>query len=95
MMPYTYWTLAYCMPPIALHATDSVIWDYALQHAAVILTKDEDFAIRASVSQPSPSIVWIRIGNCSNARLLTWFENNLDLIVDALESGNRLVEIAA
>lgn len=78
-----------------LEAADGIVWDYALEHEAIILTKDEDFAIRASVRQDSPSIVWIRIGNCSNGRLLTWLDNNLDVIVEALESGNRLIEVAA
>lgn len=34
-----------------LDANDSEIWDYALTKQAVIVTKDEDFAIRASVSK--------------------------------------------
>ncbi len=53
-----------------LESTDSQIWDHALEVGAVVLTKDEDFAIRASVSKHPPSIVWVRIGNCPNARLL-------------------------
>lgn len=41
-----------------LAASDSEIWDYALADSAVIITKDEDFAIRASVSKSAPAIVW-------------------------------------
>lgn len=78
-----------------LESSDSGIWDYALSHGAVIVTKDEDFAIRASVSRTSPRIVWIRIGNCPNARLLAWFEQQLPALINALESGNNLVEITA
>jgi len=77
-----------------LEAGDSRIWDYALTNGAVIITKDEDFAIRASVSQTAPAIVWIRIGNCHNAKLLGWFERELPSVMAMLESGNRLVEIA-
>lgn len=76
-----------------LESSDSQIWDYAIEINAVILTKDEDFAIRASVSKTPPSIVWVRIGNCPNARLLAWFESELPSVVAALDSGARLVEV--
>ena len=76
-----------------LESSDGVIWDYAMSQGAIIVTKDEDFAIRASVSDAPPRIVWIRIGNCSNTRLLTWFEQELPAVIEALESGNGLVEI--
>jgi len=76
-----------------LESSDSQIWDYALSCGAVIITKDEDFAIRASVSKASPSIVWIRIGNCPNARLLAWFEKEIPTVIAALSAGSSLVEI--
>lgn len=53
-----------------LDASDSRIWDHAIATGATLITKDEDFAIRSSVSKAPPSIVWIRIGNCPNTRLL-------------------------
>ena len=37
-----------------LESSDSQIWDYAIENGAAILTKDEDFAIRASVSKTPP-----------------------------------------
>lgn len=77
-----------------LESSDSQIWDYALANDTVILTKDEDFAIRASVSKASPSIVWVRIGNCPNARLLAWFEKEMPSVIAALDAGSCLVEIA-
>jgi predicted nuclease of predicted toxin-antitoxin system len=77
-----------------LDADDSKIWDYALANGAVIITKDEDFAIRASVSKTSPAIVWVRIGNCPNTKLLAWFEQELTTIIAMLKSGNQLVEIS-
>ena len=76
-----------------LESSDSQIWNHAVEIGAVILTKDEDFAIRASVSKTPPSIVWIRIGNCPNAKLLAWFESELPAVVAALDSGARLVEV--
>ena len=77
-----------------LESSDSRIWDYALANGSVIITKDEDFAIRASVSKASPPIVWVRIGNCPNARLLAWFEKEMPSVIAALDAGSCLVEIA-
>jgi predicted nuclease of predicted toxin-antitoxin system len=54
-------------------ADDSVIWNYADASGAAIITKDEDFAIRISVAQRGPAIVWLRIGNTSKRALLNWF----------------------
>ena len=64
------------------------------RNGAVIITKDEDFAIRASVSKTPPAIVWVRIGNCPNTKLLTWFERELTTIIAMLKSANQLVEIS-
>ncbi len=50
-------------------ADDGTIWQYALTHGAVILTKDEDFPERSLRSPSPPQVVWIRIGNCSNRAL--------------------------
>ncbi|MFZ5575038.1 MAG: DUF5615 family PIN-like protein [Pseudomonadota bacterium] len=42
-----------------LESSVGAIWDYAMSQGAIIVTKDEDFAIRASVSEAPPRIVWI------------------------------------
>jgi len=76
-----------------LESSDSLVWDYAMKNGTIIITKDEDFAIRASVSKTAPPIVWVRIGNYPNARLLAWFEAEMSAVIGALESGNSLVEI--
>src|SRR5699024_7620397 len=42
---------------------DTVLWQYALDHDAVIITKDEDFADLVTRSDIAPRIVWVRLGN--------------------------------
>ncbi len=43
------------------HAKDTPIWDYAIEHNAVVITKDEDFEERLNRRpEIAPSIVWIR-----------------------------------
>jgi len=76
-----------------LAAADSPIWDYALQHGAVVVTKDEDFPHRSGQSTTAPSIVWLRIGNASRRALLEWFEPLLPQIEAKLEQGEKLIEV--
>ena len=74
-------------------ADDRLIWAYALQVGAVIVTKDEDFADRRARAGSGPAIVWIRVGNTSRRELLTWLRFRLPTIVEALERGEALIEI--
>lgn len=74
-------------------SSDTEIWDYALRESAVILTKDEDFQNRSLVTEASPAIVWLRIGNCSRRALLVWFEPLLEEIVERLDNGETLIEV--
>lgn len=75
-------------------ADDTAIWDYALMHQAILVTKDEDFPHRLSQSPPkAPAVVWLRVGNTSRRALLKWFEPMLPRIVHLVEQGNKLIEI--
>jgi predicted nuclease of predicted toxin-antitoxin system len=75
------------------HAKDPLIWDYAVKHQAAILTKDEDFVDRFRRRAGVPVIIWLRIGNASNRRLLVWFLPALPAVLRRLESGDRLIEV--
>ena len=74
-------------------ADDSAIWAHALANGSIVLTKDEDFSIRALVSTTAPVIVWIRKGNCTRRALLTWFEPLLPDIVERITQGETLIEV--
>lgn len=79
------------LPTWALNsATDTAIWDYAQQIGAVLITKDEDFAVKSTLQ---PAVVWIRLGNTTKAELLRWFEPTFSQIINALERGETLIEI--
>lgn len=77
-----------------LYAPDSEIWDFALQHHYIIITKDDDFQFRASVTPLSPSIIWVRVGNCSKQRLIDLFKTHWEAIKQSLLEGATLVEVA-
>lgn len=74
-------------------ADDRIIWDYALATGAVIITKDEDFAIRRALAAEGPSVAWVRRGNTRRRELLTWVESRLPAVLEALERGEPLIEI--
>jgi predicted nuclease of predicted toxin-antitoxin system len=76
------------------NADDRDIWDYALRERAAVVTKDEDFAQRVLASRrPGPAVVWLRVGNCSNRALRAWFGPLLPRIMEAVHTGERLVEV--
>ena len=75
-------------------ASDEAIWQRAASDGAAIITKDEDFALRAVTrSVHAPPVVWIRVGNTRRAELLRWFGPLLSMVVSKIEAGETLIEI--
>lgn len=74
-------------------ANDGAIWRHAEVCGYVIVTKDEDFALRVHGTEAGPCVVWLRVGNTSNAALRDWFLPRVPQIVAMLAQGTRLVEI--
>jgi predicted nuclease of predicted toxin-antitoxin system len=74
-------------------AEDNAIWRHAQANGFVIVTKDEDFALRAQTMEHGPCVVWLRVGNTSNAALRAWFIPRVPQIAAFLKQGMRLVEI--
>lgn len=74
-------------------ATDRALWDFALDHDAALVTKDEDFYDMLTLSDASPVIVWVRVGNTRRQELLRWFQPLIDRIVELAAAGNRLIEL--
>ncbi len=72
---------------------DNDVWRYALENGCVIVSKDEDFAEWILAGRSGPKVVWLRIGNCTNAELVAWLFPVWPEVVRALESGEQLVEI--
>ena len=75
-------------------ADDRAIWDYAATRGAVIVTKDEDFALRRTLEAVGPAVVWLRLGNTRKAELLRWIQPLLPEIIAGLERGETLLEIS-
>lgn len=73
--------------------SDTAVWDYAQAQAAILITKDEDFAQRARHGRTGPPVVWLRIGNSSKRVLFLWLEPLLPAIIRQLRHGDRLIEV--
>jgi predicted nuclease of predicted toxin-antitoxin system len=74
-------------------ATDREVWRYALATDAVIITKDQDFAVRRAIEADGPSVVWLRCGNTRRRELLAWFDARFIALRIALERGEPLIEV--
>ncbi len=75
-------------------ANDGDIWNFASQNGMILTTKDEDFAQRVlSGRGAGPAVLWLRVGNCSNRALREWLTPLLSPAVEAIERGERLVEV--
>jgi predicted nuclease of predicted toxin-antitoxin system len=73
---------------------DREIWSEALAGGFLIITKDQDFARRRSLTIHGPSVVWIRLGNTRRAALLAHLERVWPQLEAALERGEPIVEIS-
>jgi predicted nuclease of predicted toxin-antitoxin system len=75
-----------------LAATDEQIWDEAISRSAVLVTKDRDFALRRAASNDGPAILWVRVGNTSNRKLIELALRTLPAIIDAIERDEAVIE---
>jgi predicted nuclease of predicted toxin-antitoxin system len=74
-------------------APDNEIWRYALAVGSVIISKDEDFALRKVMASEGPALVWVRLPNSRRRELLSWFEQVLPHIDLALKRGESQIEV--
>lgn len=76
-----------------LAAIDQQIWDEANSRSAVLVTKDRDFSLRRAARNDGPAILWVRVGNVSNRKLIEMAMRALPAIVDAIKRGEVVVEL--
>jgi predicted nuclease of predicted toxin-antitoxin system len=76
-----------------LAATDEQIWEEAISRSAVLVTKDRDFPLRRAASNDGPAILWVRVGNMSNRKLIELALRALPAIIDAIERDEVVIEL--
>ena len=72
-------------------APDSWIATYARQRGRVLLTKDDDFALRFPPTDYT--LVWLRCGNMSNGGLREWLSLRWSMVEERLVAGELVVEV--
>jgi predicted nuclease of predicted toxin-antitoxin system len=74
-------------------ADDIDIWNYALQHGYIIITKDSDFVNLLELQGFPPKIVLLKTGNNSSKALMELLIKIKSEIKDLEESDYGLLEI--
>jgi predicted nuclease of predicted toxin-antitoxin system len=74
-------------------ASDLEVWSRACAEGRVVVSKDEDFIALATRAEDTGRLIWVRLGNCRNPALLEAFAAVHDRLVQAFESGQRIVEL--
>ena len=74
-------------------ADDAQVWEYAVRERIAVLTKDEDIAARRLREPLGPTIIWLRVGNCSRAALVRWLTPLLDSIEALVDAGEGVIEV--
>lgn len=73
---------------------DREIWAFAKSNGATIISKDEDFVYLKQLDADGPQVVWLRLGNTRNATPFQRLDPIWDHVVEKLEAGEGLLEIA-
>jgi predicted nuclease of predicted toxin-antitoxin system len=75
-------------------ATDAEIFRAARAVNAVLMTKDSDFRQLLEVNGPPPQVLWVTLGNTSNAQMREILERTFLPALELLRRGEPLVEIS-
>ena len=73
-------------------APDVEILAWAEHHGAVIVSRDEDF-VRLIHGGDAARLIWVRLGNCTNAALIRAVAKAWPEIDARVLAGERLVEL--
>jgi predicted nuclease of predicted toxin-antitoxin system len=75
-----------------LAASDQQIWDEAISRSAVLVTKDRDFPVRRAANNDGPAILWVRVGNIGNRKLIELTLRALPAIINSIERDEAVIE---
>ncbi len=70
---------------------DAEIARYAADHSLVLVTKDDDFALR--FPPIDYRLIWLRCGNISNRALREWLAQRWPELHNRLLAGEALIEV--
>jgi predicted nuclease of predicted toxin-antitoxin system len=56
---------------VGVGASDERVWELAIEHGCILVSKDEDFHRLSVLRGAPPEVVWLRIGNCTTDAVAT------------------------
>jgi len=71
--------------------SDNDVWQYAINHQYVILTKDTDFYMKFVTEKNKPRVIFFQTGNTSLKELHEYFEQHWENILRLLEEYRFIV----
>ena len=74
-------------------ASDEAIFAAAREAGAVVMTKDRDFLNLLDIHGPPPTVIWITMGNTSNAHMRAVLDRVFAQALVSLRAGESIVEI--
>lgn len=74
-------------------ASDEEIFRQAKARNAIVMSKDVDFVRLLEKHGPPPQIIWITLGNTSNANMMLTLKKHFPAIVQLLQNNEPLIEI--
>ncbi|HZZ41354.1 MAG TPA: DUF5615 family PIN-like protein [Tepidisphaeraceae bacterium] len=72
---------------------DADLWTYCTRSQNILISKDDDFLFLANRPGDAGRLAWVRLGNCRNAALIAAFNRIHDSMIQAFQSGQRIVEV--
>lgn len=75
------------------NAADRQIFQAARDAGTVVMTKDGDFLRLLEQHGPPPQVLWVTLGNTSNARMKEVLVRTFERAAALLDSGEALVEL--
>lgn len=78
-----------------LSSSDEFIWDYAKSFSFSIVSKDSDFLQRSFIFGHPPKVIWLNVGNCTTAHIVSLLKNNVQEIASFLSSQTDSVLIVS
>ena len=75
-----------------INSADHDIWRRAHAEAYVIVTKDSDFEALSTLDREGPRVLWLRVGNLPNCKLISRLALEWSRVEQAFEGDARVVE---
>jgi predicted nuclease of predicted toxin-antitoxin system len=76
---------------LGLKLSDNTIWDYALKHNLIILTKDTDFYVKCITSVKPVKVIHFQFGNFTLKQLHDYFSRNWKIIENKISGSTLLI----